>query len=166
MPQPRTKRTEQLERRQRVARLYLQGKTLAEIGAVVQVHYSTVSRDLEWIRGEWLDSAIRDFDEARSLELAKIDALEREYWEAWQRSQKKREVSKITRGPDGDRTELRQEQMVGNPLFLAGVERCIAKRCELLGLNTAPAAPLNTSQAAAMVGAMDATISTPSEASP
>ena len=75
--------------------------------------------------------------------------MERTYWAAWERSCAVAEVrtAKVTRPPDAigadgtvtpgtTRTETSKREVVqcGNPAFLRGVERCIEKRCKLLGL--------------------------------
>ena len=105
-----------LKRRETVGRMYAQGRTLREIAKVVDFHPATVCRDLEKIRCQWLESSIRDFDEAKADELAKIDNLEREHWEAWARSR-------------------REEGQTGDPRFLNGVLKCIERRCKLLGID-------------------------------
>lgn len=124
---------------QDIARLYLQGQSQSAIAAQLKIDQSTVSRDLKELRSLWTDSALRDFDEAKSLQLAKIDVLEATYWEAWMRSLTTRETLTNESGESDakgahQKTITRREVMLGNPAYLAGVERCIAERCKLLGL--------------------------------
>ncbi len=130
---------EQLQRdRAETARLYLQGWLQIDIAKKQGVEQSTISDDLAAIRKQWLASAIRDFDEARAQELAKIDILEIEYWQAWQRSlkSKKTETAKTSSGKiRQDEASVKEEFRDGDPRFLAGVERCIERRCKLLGLD-------------------------------
>jgi len=127
-------------RRREVGRLYLQGWTQPEIAEEFEVSQPTISRDLAALREEWLQSALVDFNEARSKELAKIDALELEYWEAWHRSiqDAERETKKAI--AVGDKEVKREatkttEGQAGDPRFLSGVQWCINKRCEILGLD-------------------------------
>src|SRR4051812_36084473 len=75
-------------RRRQVIDLYLQGWSQPAIAEHLKVGQTTVSLDLRIIQKQWRESAIRDFDQLRARELAKIDFLEREAWAAWQRSQK------------------------------------------------------------------------------
>jgi len=128
------------QRRQEVAALYLAGKYQSEIARLIGISQQQVSHDLQAVHRAWLASSLRDFDAAKAQELAKIDAAEREYWAAWERSQQPREVT-TTREADGDapRTETsrRREHPVGDPRFLDGVLKCIEKRCDMLGLSTA-----------------------------
>jgi hypothetical protein len=126
-------------RRQQVATLYLQQKFQSEIAAALGVTQQQISYDLKVLQAEWLASALRDFDAAKALELAKIDEAERAYWAGWERSCQARDVTttKRVRG-DVPRTERsrRRETPVGDPRFLDGVLRCIHQRCDLLGLST------------------------------
>lgn len=117
-----------------VAMRYLHGETQNTIAAALDVDQATISRDLAAVRKAWLDSAIRDFDAARAIELAKIDEVEREYWLAWERSQKDKEIA-YQEQSDKKKVGLRRESQVGNPAFLDGVLRCIEKRCAILGLD-------------------------------
>ena len=135
--------------RRKIARLYLQGSTQSDIAEELKISQSTVSRDLTVIQKQWAEARISDIDERKRIELAKIDNLELIYWEGWKRSCEKAEIetTKMTgnlkknqkegEGDKPDRMEKtkRIENMIGDPRFLQGIERCIYKRCELLGLN-------------------------------
>lgn len=132
-----------------IARLYLQGQSQCAIAVALEIDQSTVSRDLKELRNLWKESAIRDFDEAKALQLAKIDVLEAEYWEAWKRSLTTKETltNESGEGEKGawTKTITRREVMLGNPAYLAGVERCIAERSKLLGLYAPVLTELNAS---------------------
>ena len=103
--------------RRRIADLYLRGWLQVDIAAEVGLSQSTVCQDLKALHKQWVASALVDIDIAKSKELAKIDVLERENWDAWQRS------------CEGAKTKT------GNPRFLQGIERCIERRCKILGLD-------------------------------
>ena len=129
-------KTETLARRERVAYLYLQGWTQHRIGQEYGVVQQVISDDLHAVRAMWRESLIRNFDDARAQELAKIDRVELEYWEAWERSQHPAETTDTERDSAGkSKASVRRVGQSGNPRFLEGVERCIEKRCKLLGLN-------------------------------
>jgi hypothetical protein len=135
--------------RAEVARLYLQRWTQAEIGAKLGLSRQQVGYDLGAVRLEWLESSVMDFNARKAEELARIDRLERECWDAWEASKKGKETttSEQTTGGRGERVKaaIRKVEQTGDPRFLAGVERCIDQRCKLLGLNApqkiAPTAP-------------------------
>lgn len=134
MPQPRNKRTEQLQRRYEAARLYLQGLTYLEIGLKLGVNASTICRDLQAVRKEWLESSIRDFDELKAKELAKLDEIERQAWEGWWRSRQDRETRIVEDSPAGRKSKLRRSGQAGDPRFLTIMLTCARQRQEILGL--------------------------------
>jgi predicted transcriptional regulator len=125
--------------RRQIADLYLRGRLQAEIAEQVGISQSTVSRDLKALQGEWLRSALMDFNEAKARELAKIDHLERTYWAAWQRSQEdaETEATKAIDVKDGKRYEVATQRkgQAGDPRFLQGVQWCIERRCKIIGVD-------------------------------
>jgi predicted transcriptional regulator len=143
------KKSEIARDRRNISRLYLQGITQMAIAEQLGLSQSTISRDLFYIEKEWQQARINDIDENKKKELARIDNLEREYWDAWRRSQEKSKVE-VTRmqgkasrpdqtttpAPDKLEKMSRTEDNVGDPRFLQGVAWCINKRAELLGLNS------------------------------
>lgn len=143
----RTKREDvQIEqRRQSVASLFLRGWTQSAIAHELKVSQPTISGDLKAIRREWRDSRIRDFDEAVVVELKKLEVVEREAWAAWERSRQPLETSRIVQGETGKHLEKTVQQQVGNPRFLDQVQKSIAGRRSLLGLDApvrvAPTSP-------------------------
>src|SRR5262245_3472658 len=85
-----------LERRTKTAELYVQGWTQAAIAAHFGVSQPCVCEDLHYIRRQWRAAAVRNYDEHRDLELKKIDKVEREAWDAWERSQKPAQAAVVT----------------------------------------------------------------------
>ena len=128
---------------QEVTALYCQGWYQSKIVEHLAKHrpykvtQQTISYDLKAIKKKWLASSLRDFDEARSTELSKIDNLEAVAWSEYLKSQepviKKKTVMKI----DGHTTEATQEGQtgLGDPKYLDTVKWCIDRRIKLLGLD-------------------------------
>lgn len=129
------------DRRSVVAKLYLQGMWQTDIAAQVGVTQQQVSKDLVIIREKWKQSTISDYSAKVDEELAKINLLEQEYYDAWNRS-KKEFVSKSTkrRKPADSKTykisekQKKVEERNGNPQYLQGVQWCIDQRCKILGI--------------------------------
>ena len=126
--------------RQEIARLYLQGVIQADIADRLGMTRQMVGYDLKAIREAWLKSSLSNFNERIAVELAKIDNVEVEYWQAWQRSTQVKESSTakiITDNEGKERNEAgtKQEQMTGDEKFLAGVRWCIDRRLKLFGLD-------------------------------
>jgi hypothetical protein len=135
------------------AGLYLRGLTQHEIAQRLNVSRRQISYDLKVLLRRWQESALADFNAKKAAELARVDELERTYWEAWERSCQAREVTTQERIQDGDgqgdearrKAGVRKEQRDGNPEFLRGVERCVELRCKITGafasLKIAPTTP-------------------------
>jgi hypothetical protein len=137
---------------QQIAEMYLSGRTQADIGNALNLTQQTISNDLKTLQQRWLESSVRDFDELRAEQLAKIDRLEAEYWAGWARSTRpktrKGKKSKSSSGPmgDSDESSVQVEERDGNPTWLAGVDKCIERRCKLLGLDAPTRAELSVAQ--------------------
>lgn len=135
---PHRSRSQEESDRRNIARLYLQGRYQADIAEELGISQSTVSRDIEYLIAEWKKERVYDINEAKARELAKIDNLEVEYWEAWQRSKEEYKIKrkKATSSPDGTRKEQEQriEERVGTKAYLDGVQWCIEMRCKILGI--------------------------------
>lgn len=151
--------------RSQIATFYLRGRTQQEIATLLNsetdddgdpvreysLSQQQISNDLKRIREEWQQSALVDFHQKRAQELARIDHLEETYWDQFEASMQEREESKISGSvqqntPQGDGAPGRRmapeeferktkDPVVGDPQFLKGVQWCIEKRCELLGLD-------------------------------
>lgn len=130
-----------LERRKNVAARYVRGATQWEIARAFEVDQKTISNDLAAIRKEWLASAVRDMNEIKARELAKIDAAEAEAWKAWTKSQENAEILRARIRDGASETEKVSKGQAGDPRFLDIVLKCIKQRCEILGV-LAPKDPL------------------------
>jgi predicted transcriptional regulator len=122
-----------------IADLYLQGLRQMDIAERLNMTQQMVSYDLQAVQKQWRERTALDIDEAKRQELAKIDRLEREYWSAWDESRGKRTVTskKMSEASGTKRAEAstREEDMLGDPRFLAGVQWCIDRRCKILGVD-------------------------------
>lgn len=137
--------------RARLAELYLRHRMpLYRIAEELGVNPKTVQADLRVLEQRWVESAAVDFSAARAAELARIDQLETVAWEAWERSCGEKTATttkrvteavmidgKVVAGAQREKGEsqIRREQMLGNPAFLERVAWCIDRRCKLLGLD-------------------------------
>ena len=126
--------------RREISRLYLQGMYQADIAQRLGLSQPTVSRDIQILIEEWKVERVYDINEAKARELAKVDNLELEYWEAWHRSQlnaeKEIKKAKGTKGGAANQ-EIQKisEGQTGDPRFLSGIQWCIERRCLILGVD-------------------------------
>jgi hypothetical protein len=136
-------------RRCQVADLFLRGiKRQVELAQRIGVNRSTISRDLRVLNDRWKESGVRDLDAAKGQELDRLDLLEREAWQAWEKSKGAHETTTTeqtsTGGGERVKAAIRKDEQCGDPRYLAVVQWCIEQRGKLLGLHAphkvAPAA--------------------------
>lgn len=129
---------------ERITGYYLKGWRQVDIAEELGLSQQQISIDLRTIQKRWRENTTLDLDEAKSKELARLDELEREYWQAWESSKGERTKSRQestgrvdpkTKKPVADKAMMEKEQRDGNPAFLAGVLSCIDRRCKLLGID-------------------------------
>jgi len=131
-----------------IERLYVRGISQREIATELgkvrpyTVSHKTIGRDIHTILDRWRQEMLHDVDQLKAAELARLNRLEREAWDAWDRSCTFREKTLTEQKTFKETEELREQQtregLIGDPRYLATIQWCIAKRCEILGLN-APA---------------------------
>jgi hypothetical protein len=130
------------ERRARVGDLYLQNWTQMAIAEGLGITQSTVCADLKAIKQSWRESALRDFDQARVVELQKLDRIGREACAGWERPQELVPATQISGQGNGEQSAKFIRNQVGDPLFLDQIQKCRAHRRVLLQLDiSAPVPP-------------------------
>lgn len=137
-------------RQAQIAKLYLYGKTQAEIATEVASTTQQVSRELAIIHARWLSSALRDYNEAKAKELARLDELERTFLAEYQESKTEDgRTTKVTHqwsdeekktGNLRPRASLKKilGPTTGDPRFLQGALDCVRERIKILGLVELP----------------------------
>lgn len=110
--------------------------------ALYTITHKTVSFDIKHLLKQWFEDRIHDINNQKLIELTKIDRLEQTYWEAWEKSvDNHKKMIKKAKGATGsakpDYQEVTEMEIreFGEPRYLQGIERCIDKRCKLLGLD-------------------------------
>lgn len=119
-----------LRDREIISQLHIKKWKQFEIARELGLTQPTISKELAAIRKQWRESTDLNFELAQAEALANLATVEREAWEAWERSQQ----PKTTRTEDGDKVIIRVEDSAGDPRFLTTVANCIERRCKLLGL--------------------------------
>lgn len=152
---PQNKKRVILERRSRVAEMYLRGEAQYIIAEKLGVSTGQISQDLKKLATQWQQSITENMDSIKARELEKINKLEKEYYDAWIRScdvktkksmKKKASTTKLGRALGADEKEqtFTEEQQIGDPRFLEGVRWCITKREEIFGYGAAKKMDLTT----------------------
>ena len=139
MAAPKRTKFEIEDNRRDITRLYLRGKTQAEIAKELEISRAMVAYDLGAIQNRWKRETVRDLDADKVQELEKLAELERTYWAAWDASLERMEATATERTEDHDgastKATVKREPRYGNPAYLQGVMRCIERRAKLLGLD-------------------------------
>lgn len=155
--------------------LYLRGLSQYEIAAQIGVSREQIKYDLADIRAEWAANRTLNMDEAKTVELARIDHLERTYWDAYDRSlqekvdtrqeqttwtdteplteaERKRGKKPKTSEHKTTKGVVDRTQMLGNMQALQGVQWCISERCRILGLYAPSNVVIDWRREAALLG--------------
>lgn len=121
-------------RRLRVAEQYVKGWSVAKIALLLGCNPPTIAADLAVIRDEWRKSRVGYMDRVKNEQLEKIDRLECEANEAWEKSKGPLKTTTITEDEDGNTvTKIERRETAGDVQFLTLVDRCIDRRCKILG---------------------------------
>jgi len=104
----------------------LQGKNQFEISEQLHISQSTVSRDLKSLLKTWDKESAETWPMHRAREFAKINEMERIYYEEWK-------CSKVA--PPAEDGEDPPQELPGNPAFLYGAKDCVKMRISLFGVN-------------------------------
>lgn len=134
-----------MERRTKAWEMYLRSKSVPEIAKRLRVSEALIWDDLKQSREFWAER-VRSLEDQRVEEVARLDQLEREYWEAWEKSGLEKEVETVEEVPmqggiggsgslSVSKVTTQKTGQVGDPRFLEGVLRVIDRRARLLGLD-------------------------------
>ncbi len=124
------------QRRSLIAGLLLSGKSYRDMAKAVKVKSTqTVFEDVKAIIAEWKAQQRHHVSEWIALELERIGHIEAQAWEAWERSLENAEIDSEEESPQGPKTKHVSKGQSGNPSFLDIALKCVARRCELLGLD-------------------------------
>lgn len=143
MPVSKNKTIEIARRRALVAEMYIRKMYQHDIAAELGVTRRTIINDLQALQKEWQESAAVNIAESKAEQLAKIDELERQAWDAWEQSKGERKISRIRGAPgkaDDSKPNILEktvttEERTGNIVYWNAVLDCIKERCKILGLN-------------------------------
>jgi predicted transcriptional regulator len=132
-----------------MARLRLFGNSQTAIAEKLGISQATVSRDLAEIVKGWKAEAVADMDEIKAKELAKLDALEVEAYEAWQGSKKESQKTVVEERPGrntsdekpgkganaGKFIKVEKQTSDGDPRFLQALLAIQDRRAKIQGFD-------------------------------
>lgn len=137
-----------------VAKLYKHGYSYREIQAEVKARLaldtyalSTVKADVDTLLAQWREERKIDLEANLNAELARIDEIIKEAWEAWEKSKEDYEKNSTKqRGVPQDSGEIltayiekaiNEQRSCGDPRYLDIIDKQLRERRKLLGLYAA-----------------------------
>lgn len=164
-PDAKAKLSPSLLRKERwktiLVRLYLEGNNHERIRELAKAETgghvfsrSAVDKAISEAISQWQTDKAAFIDHQKAIELAKINNLENEYWEAWRRSCKHQQTINREKTPvkkeadDQSKTVFSiskitdsKRKTTGDSKFLEGVQWCVEMRCKILGIEAVPKPP-------------------------
>lgn len=138
-----------------VSRLYLKGYSYRQIAVLFKedkrgytISHAQIGFDMKKMLQEWKEEQDANIDSWVASELQKVAYLEQQYHASWEKSIRNQKKTKKKTGYNSfgriDETTKEDIESCGDPRFLQGIERCIQKRCDLLGLDKAKVIEVKT----------------------
>jgi len=138
-----------------IAHLYSRGKRQDEIARILSedqergytLTRQSVTRDIKIIQEGWLRASVASIGEVRARTLITLDEMEREAWEAFERSKavktkrkaQTRTTAATTPGAPADpvsqTAERLDEDQNGDPRWFELMLKVVDRRCKMLGLD-------------------------------
>lgn len=137
----------------RLAKMYLERWTLADMSHELGIAVRTVVTDLNTLRQSWERYVHQAMETHQAEALARIDRIEMMAMIAWEDSRTPIETSTTQRdrlvvpatkdAPEGsqvlkERAGVRRQNRPGDPRFLDKLSWCVEQRCKILGLYKQP----------------------------
>jgi hypothetical protein len=117
---------------------YLRGLPQYRIAAELEVSIDIVRDIIDQSREVWMERAGRAMSEMIAEQVAKIDAVEQNAWECFEKSKKDfLETHKATEDTDkgiANKSKTVHRKQVGGIDWMKIILQCVKQRCDLLGL--------------------------------
>lgn len=117
--------------------LYQQGHSTRAISRNLGIRRGDVVQYIAEARREWMAERRDAINDVMVDQLQKLDLLEQRAWDAMERSGTRAKITTTTDGPDGATISVKEFDQCEDPRYMAVIVQIIAKRCEILGINSA-----------------------------
>ena len=130
------------ERLTKVSHYYLMGWWHQDIATKLGVSRQTVTRDIKIIKERFKQAQVLNVTELKNQQLAELDEVKGEAWDAWERSKGTRETKQVRQGSQkGEEKSVRLENQSGDSQHLRVVLKAMEDKADLVGM--APPKQLN-----------------------
>lgn len=120
--------------RKEISNAVLMSRYLPDVAEELGIALSTLYRDIDKLKQEWLEESKEATGRVVAEELKKLQLIEDEAWLAWKRSIGKKEKTKASQTPQGTYASKEIEDINGDPRYLLTIHTCMKQRAELLAL--------------------------------
>ena len=148
-------KAEKEERFNQIAKMYVKGVTQVDMVRTLGISQGQVSNDLKLVLRKWEEDRTHDIDRYKNEQLTRINAIEEEMWQAWEKSKtaKKVVVNKSKAGEWFDaidpatgkavkqqfdkywRAGTTEEEPTGGDMqYMNGIMWCVQERAKIMGL--------------------------------
>ena len=123
--------------RDQVSALVLKGMTTRQIAEKVGISQRTVVRDIQHLQAQWREKALEAIDQVKARELASLDIMEAEAWDAYNRSKQDYTKKVVEDKPTGKGRSARIEtgSQHGDPRLFNVILSIKERRAKLLGMD-------------------------------
>ncbi len=126
-----------------ISKALLQCEHIPSVAKRLGISTKTAYKDVEEIKKAWVMEYQESTLALKMQELQKLQVLESEVWQAWNRSIGGKKKTRKTFRPSDEHegadvlvsTVEEFEECAGDPRYISEIVKCINKRAELLGLN-------------------------------
>lgn len=126
--------------REQIQQWLFEGISQMKIAEMLNLSRQQIIYDIKVIEENWRKKTALNIDEYKQKKLLEIENSKKIAWEAWHRSINEFKAKTLTARADNDNAVrphtqvIHTETRVGDPRFLAEVNKLIAEECKLLGL--------------------------------
>lgn len=135
------KRTKQqiIEDHSKIAQLFVQAYSLREIAAELSkvrsytLSHQQICKDIKTVVAQWKTDTSAFIDERMESDLMKLERIENEAWQAWERSKGIKRTRTKTKVGEVVTKTIKDENLIGDPKFLEVIRQVLQDRANLLG---------------------------------
>jgi hypothetical protein len=125
-------------RAEKVADLWLKGWSQIKIAKECEIGRKKVRILLDKARALWLDRRNMALTDAIAEQLRRIDLIEAQAWEQWERSKQDAVENSMETSKDGFKKKQTIRPQTGDARYLDSMLKCVDMRCKLLGIYKPP----------------------------
>ncbi len=121
-----------------VAELWLKGYSIKRIATAVEMNHRQVRELVLKSKAIWIKRKELALTDVVAEQLRRVDLIEMNAWDAWDRSQEEQVETKVQTTKDGVFKTRTTKASAGEARFIEIALKCVEQRCKLLGVYKPP----------------------------